>query len=753
MADEAKVSSPKRSAAGVPSVVHSLRQALSEMGPRRSLQALLAANQTHGFDCPSCAWPDPDDRKTAEFCENGAKAVAWEATRKRVDAAFFAEHSIDDLRAQTDHWLESQGRLTEPMHRPAGGTHYQPIGWDAALALVAGGLRALPDPNRAAFYTSGRTSNEAAFTYQLLARRFGTNNLPDCSNMCHESSGFALTQTLGIGKGTVRLVDIADHAELIVIVGQNPGTNHPRMLSALEAAKRRGARIVAINPLPEAGLIKFRNPQSARGLAGPGTKLADQYLPVRVNGDLALFGAVNRILLEREDAAPGTILDRDFIDAYCDGFDPAAAGWSKLDFADLLPMTGLAREAIEAFVDEVVAARSIVVCWAMGLTQHRNAVATIREITNFLLLRGNVGRPGAGACPVRGHSNVQGDRTMGITERPGTPVLNALRDEFGFEPPREPGYDTVDTIRAMRDGRIDVFVGLGGNFVRATPDTNTTTAAMERCALTVQISTKLNRSHLHTGREALILPCLGRTERDVRAGGEQFVTVEDSMSMVHASHGRLAPGSPHLRSEVAIVTGLGRVLFGDDLGWTSMADDYRVIRRHIEHVVPGFHAFEERVDQPGGFVLPNRPRDSRTFPTAVGKARFTVNEPSAVDVPAGHLLLQTVRSHDQFNTTVYGLDDRYRGIKGGRHVVFVNADDVRALGLRDGQVVDLVSVWADGERRAPGFRIVEYATPVGCAAAYFPEANVLVPLDSTAEGSNTPASKSIVIRLEPAQIS
>ncbi|HEY2983087.1 MAG TPA: FdhF/YdeP family oxidoreductase [Jatrophihabitantaceae bacterium] len=751
MADQAKVSSPKRSAAGVPSVAHSVRTALAEMGPRRGLTALLAANQTHGFDCPSCAWPDPDDRKTAEFCENGAKAVAWEATRKRVDAAFFAAHSIDDLRAQTDHWLESQGRLTEPMYWPAGGTHYQSIGWDAALGLVAGRLRALPDPNRAAFYTSGRTSNEAAFTYQLLARRFGTNNLPDCSNMCHESSGFALTQTLGIGKGTVRLVDIADHAELIVIVGQNPGTNHPRMLTALEAAKRRGARIVAINPLPEAGLIKFRNPQSTRGLAGPGTKLADQYLPVRVNGDLALFSAVNRILLEREDAAPGTILDRDFIDAYCDGFDAAAAAWSKLDFADLLPMTGLAREAIEAFVDEVVAARTIVVCWAMGLTQHRNAVATIREIANFLLLRGNVGRPGAGACPVRGHSNVQGDRTMGITEKPSTPALNALRDEFGFDPPREPGYDTVDTIRAMRDGRIDVFVGLGGNFVRATPDTNATTAAMERCALTVQVSTKLNRSHLHTGREALILPCLGRTERDVRAGGEQFVTVEDSMSMVHASHGRLAPGSPHLRSEVAIVTGLGRVLFGDDLGWTSMGDDYRVIRRHIEHVVPGFHAFEERVEQPGGFVLPNGPRDSRSFPTAVGKARFTVNEPSAVDVPAGHLLLQTVRSHDQFNTTVYGLDDRYRGIKGGRQVVFVNADDVRALGLCDGQVVDLVSVWADGERRAPGFRIVEYATPVGCAAAYFPEANVLVPLDSTAEGSNTPASKSTVIRLEPAR--
>jgi molybdopterin-dependent oxidoreductase alpha subunit len=744
------VSRPKRTSVGLPSIEHSLEYVLREMGPRRSLQTLLKMNQTDGFDCPSCAWPDPDHRKTAEFCENGAKAVAWEATRKRVDAQFFRANSIEQLREQSDHWLESQGRLTEPMYLPDGGTHYEPIGWDAALGLVADRLRSLPDPNRAAFYTSGRASNEAAFTYQLLARRYGTNNLPDCSNMCHESSGAALSQTLGIGKGNVRLVDISEHADLIVIVGQNPGTNHPRMLTSLEQAKHRGARIVAINPLPEAGLGRFRNPQTVRGLAGTGTKLADRYLPVRVNGDLALFSAVNRILVEREDAAPGTVLDREFIETYCDGFDDAAQAWRKLDFADLLPLAGLSRAAIEEFVDEVVAAKSVVVCWAMGLTQHRNAVATIREIVNFLLLRGNIGRPGAGACPVRGHSNVQGDRTMGIWERPGRAFLDALSGEFGFEPPREPGYDTVDTIRAMRDGKIDVFFALGGNFVAATPDTGTTTAAMQRCALTVQVSTKLNRSHLHPGREALILPCLGRTERDRRAGGEQFVTVEDSMSMVHASRGRLAAGSPDLRSEVAIVTGLGRVLFGDDLGWTAMGDDYRVIRRHIEHVVPGFHAFEERVAQPGGFVLPNGPRDSRTFPTATGKARLTVNPLTGVDVPAGHLLLQTVRSHDQFNTTVYGLDDRYRGIKGGRRVVFVNADDLRTLNLADGDLVDIVSVWADGERRAPAFRIVAYDTPVGCAAAYFPEANVLVPLDSTAELSNTPASKSVVIRLERA---
>jgi len=568
--------------------------------------------------------------------------------------------------------------------------------------------------------------------------------------MCHESSGKALTQTIGVGKGTVTLNDIALHCELIVIVGQNPGTNHPRMLSALEDAKKRGARIVAINPLPEAGLVKFRNPQTPRGLVGPGTTLADRFLSVRVNGDLALFAGVNRALLEREDANPGTVLDGDFIDTYCDGFETAATAWRALDWPEIETHSGLSRKQIEDFTSDVISAGSIVVCWAMGLTQHRNAVATIREIANFLLLRGNFGRPGAGAAPIRGHSNVQGDRTMGIWEKMPDAFLDKLRDEFGFDPPREHGLDTVDSIRAMRDGRVGVFFALGGNFVAATPDSDVTAAAMANCALTVHVATKLNRSHLYHGTEALILPCLGRTERDLRAGGEQFVTVEDSMSMVQASRGRLVPGSEKLRSEVAIVTGLGQALFGADIGWPQMGADYSVIRKHIERVVPGFHAFEERAAAPGGFTLPNGPRDSRTFPTATGRARFTVNPPSTVTVPEGHLLLQTVRSHDQFNTTVYGLDDRYRGIKGGRRVVFVNTEDLRDRGLRDGDLVDIVSVWTDGERRARGFRAVEYPTPYGCAAAYFPEANVLVPLDSTAEGSNTPTSKSIVIRLEPA---
>ncbi|SOD73664.1 molybdopterin-dependent oxidoreductase alpha subunit [Jatrophihabitans sp. GAS493] len=748
-----EVSEPKTSAVGLPGILHSMQYALAEMGPTRTAKTLSKMNHVDGFDCPSCAWPDPDRRKAAEFCENGAKAVSWEATRKHIGADFFAEHPVAELREMTDHWLEAQGRLTEPLLLAAGDTHYRPVSWKTATTMVADSLRNLANPNRAAFYTSGRASNEAAFVYQLLARQLGTNNLPDCSNMCHESSGSALTETLGIGKGSVTLDDLTLHAELIVIVGQNPGTNHPRMLTALEDAKRRGARIVAINPLPEAGLQRFRNPQRVSGILGRGTKLADRYLAVRVNGDLALFNAVNRLLVERDESAAGPVLDHDFIREYTDGFDQARAGWLATDWPSLQQQSGLDRHELEQFVDDVVSAKSIVVCWAMGLTQHKNSVATIREITNFLLLRGNIGRPGAGVCPVRGHSNVQGDRTMGIYEKPAPAFLDALRTEFGFDPPREHGHDTVDTIRAMRDGQIDVFIGLGGNFALATPDTAVTEAALERCDLTVQISTKLNRSHLRGGRQALILPCLGRTERDIRDGVEQFVTVEDSMSMVHSSRGRLPAGSDQLRSEVAIVTAIGDTLFGsgpdDAVAWRQMGNDYRIIRKHIEHVVPGFHAFEERIANPGGFILPNPPRDAREFKTDTGRAHLTVNPPTAIVAPPGHLILQTVRSHDQFNTTIYGLDDRYRGIHGGRMVVFVNADDLREQGISDGAMVDIVSVWGSEERRAAGFRVVSYETPKGCAAAYYPETNVLIPLDSTADVSNTPTSKSIVVRLEP----
>ena len=746
--DDLRVNKPERSAAGVPGVVHGLKDVLDQSGVRRGVKSLRIVNQHSGFDCPGCAWPEPGKPHLIEFCENGAKAVAEETTVRRVDAAFFAAHPISELVTRSDHWLGQQGRLTEPMLRKAGADHYLPVSWDDAFDIIAAEL-ADAEPDQAAFYTSGRTSNEAAFCYQLFARKLGTNNLPDCSNMCHESSGSALTETLGVGKGSVSLADITDHADLIVIVGQNPGTNHPRMLTALEQAKDRGARIVAINPLPEAGLLNFKNPQRVRGLVGKGTQLADLFLPIRVAGDLAFFQAVNRRLVELDEQSPG-VLDHPFIDGYTTGLAGAAAGWRALDQADVDAATGLSAERIEAFVDEVQQASSVIVCWAMGLTQHKHAVPTIREIVNFLLLRGNIGRPGAGACPVRGHSNVQGDRTMGIWERPTAAFLDALRDEFGFEPPREHGYDTVQTIRAMRDGKIRVFMAVGGNFAAATPDSDVTAAALRSVPLTVHVSTKLNRSHVVPGKRSLILPCLGRTEVDVQRGGEQFVTVEDSMSVVHASRGNLAPASRALRSEAAIICGLARRVLGpdDDAPWERFADDYAVVRDRISRVVPGFADFETRIADPGGFVLPHPPRDDRRFPTASGHATFTANPLEVLRVPPGRLILQTIRSHDQFNTTIYGMDDRYRGVRGGRRVVFVNPDDL-GEGIADGDTVDLVSEWSDHDRRAPGFRVVAYPTARGCAAAYYPETNVLVPLDHTADVSGTPASKSLIVRLEP----
>ncbi|WP_250279500.1 FdhF/YdeP family oxidoreductase [Frankia sp. Cppng1_Ct_nod] len=751
--DGLRVGAPASSAAGIPGVLHAMEHVRDQMGVRRGVRSLLALNQADGFDCPGCAWPDPRpaDRGKAEFCENGAKAVAEEATLRRLGPGFFAAHAVSELATRSGYWLGQQGRLTEPMYKASDSDHYAPVSWDDAFAIIAGELRALDSPDEAAFYTSGRASNEAAFAYQLFVRAFGTNNLPDCSNMCHESSGSALTETIGVGKGSVSLDDIVQ-ADLIFVVGQNPGTNHPRMLTALEAAKRAGASIVAVNPLPEAGLLRFRNPQHASGVTGSGTALADQFLKIRLGGDLALFQAINARLLAAEQARPGEVLDRAFLDAHTDGFARLAAHLGGVSADDVRAATGLTDAEIDEVVGRVLAAERIIVCWAMGLTQHRDAVPTIREVVNFLLLRGNIGRPGAGVCPVRGHSNVQGDRTMGVWERPPAVFLDRLRDEFGFDPPRAHGLDVVDTLRAMRDGRVKVFTALGGNFVGATPDTEVTEAAIRRLRLTVQVSTKLNRSHIVTGRRALILPTLGRTEIDVQAGGPQFVTVEDSMSAVHISRGRLAPASGSLRSEVAIVCGLARATLGGHVAvdWEGLAADYGRIRAHIGRVVPGCEDFEAKVARPGGFILAHPPRDSRTFPTETGRARLTVNTLDVLRVPPGHLLLQTIRSHDQFNTTIYGLDDRYRGIHQGRRVVFVNPDDLAAFGIADGAHVDLVSRWTDGvARRAERFRVVAYPTAAGCAAAYFPETNVLVPLDATAAVSNTPVSKSVVIRLEP----
>ncbi|MCW2598397.1 MAG: oxidoreductase alpha (molybdopterin) subunit [Frankiales bacterium] len=742
-----RVSPPKDHAAGLPAVVVSMRDGLQQMGIRRTALTLLKVNQADGFDCPGCAWPEHKKRKHAEFCENGAKAVAEEATLRRVDRAFFAAHSVHDLDSKSEHWLGQQGRLTEPMYKPAGSDHYQPISWDDALDLVAAELKALPSPDAAAFYTSGRTSNEAAFVYQLVARLFGTNNLPDCSNMCHESSGVALGETLGIGKGTVSLDDV-ENADLILVVGQNPGTNHPRMLTTLENAKGNGATIVAVNPLPEAGLRRFKNPQTIRGVVGHGTALEDLFLQIRLNGDLALFQALGLLLLEAEDAAPGTVLDQPFIAEHTSGFEAHSAHLRQLSWDDVLASTGLTREEVEQLRDLVLASRNVIVCWAMGLTQHKNAVETIREVVNVLLLRGSIGRPGAGVCPVRGHSNVQGDRTMGIWEKPPAAFLDALGTEFGFVPPRKNGHDVVDTIRAMRDGQVQVFMACGGNFAAATPDTNATHDALRRCRLTVQMSTKLNRSHVVTGAAALILPVLGRTERDRTSAGDQVVSVEDSMSSVHTSRGTLPPASEHLRSEVSVLCGLGHRLAPGGADWTAMATDYAVVRGHVSRVIPGFEDFEERLTD--GFVLPLPPRE-REWHTATGKAQFTVNTLEVMRLPPGRLILQTIRSHDQYNTTMYGRDDRYRGIKDGRRVLFVSPADLASRGLEDGQHVDIVSEWPDGvERRAARFRLVSYPTAVDCCAAYFPETNVLVPLDSTADRSGTPTSKSVIVRLEPA---
>ncbi|MGD6746106.1 FdhF/YdeP family oxidoreductase [Streptomyces sp. BH106] len=742
--DAPQVAAPQHHAAGLPAVKHSLKMAREQMGVKRTALTLLRVNQKDGFDCPGCAWPEPEHRHAAEFCENGAKAVAEEATLRRVTPEFFAAHPVADLATRSGYWLGQQGRLTHPMYLEEGGTHYEPVSWERAFDIIGKELEALASPDEAVFYTSGRTSNEAAFLYQLFAREFGTNNLPDCSNMCHESSGSALTETIGIGKGSVLLEDLYK-SDLIIVAGQNPGTNHPRMLSALEKAKAGGAKIISINPLPEAGLEKFKNPQTPKGMT-KGAALNDLFLQIRLGGDQALFRLLNKMILETEGAT-----DDVFIAEHTHGYEEFAKAARAADWDETLAATGLSRADIERTLEMVLASKRTVVCWAMGLTQHKHSVPTIREVVNFLLLRGNIGRAGAGVCPVRGHSNVQGDRTMGIFERPAPAFLDALEKEFGFAPPREHGFDVVRAIRALRDGQAKVFFAMGGNFVSASPDTDVTESAMRRARLTVHVSTKLNRSHTVTGARALILPTLGRTERDLQGSGEQFVTVEDSMGMVHASRGRLDPASRHLLSEPAIVARLARRVLGAESAtpWEEFEKDYATVRDRIARVVPGFEDFNKKVADPDGFALPHAPRDERRFPTTTGKANFTAAPVEYPRVPEGRLLLQTLRSHDQYNTTIYGLDDRYRGIKNGRRVVLVNADDAKDLDLADGSYVDLVSEWEDGvERRAPGFRVVHYPTARGCAAAYYPETNVLVPLDATADTSNTPASKSVVVRLE-----
>jgi formate dehydrogenase major subunit len=747
-----KVGRPARAAAGLHGLTESLPQALSAMGPVRSAKTLLAMNQKDGFDCMSCAWPDPPHRKTAEFCENGAKAVTWEAGLLTVPREFWEANSVSSMRERSEYWLGQQGRLVDPVYKPAGSDHYQPISWDNAFRLVAGELNALDSPNEAAFYTSGRTSNETAFQYQLFARAFGTNNLPDCSNMCHESTGLAMGETIGVGKSAISYEDFAK-SDLIIIMGQNPGTCHPRMLTALEEAKLAGAQIVAVNPLPEAGLINFRNPQRPRGLVGKGTDLADQFLQIRLAGDMALMQALAKRVLAAEDAAPGAVLDHAFLEESCQGLEEYRAHIANLDDAEVLAATGLRTAEIDELADRYLKADKVIVTWAMGLTQHKKAVPTIKEIVNLLLLRGNIGKPGAGPSPIRGHSNVQGDRTMGIWEQMPPVFLDALGKEFNFDPPRENGFDAVQSIRAMRDDKLKVLFAMGGNLVSAISDTAVAEEAMQKMTLTVQVSTKLNRSHAFTGEKALILPTMGRTEIDRQASGEQFVTVEDTVCAVHASHGKVEPVGTNLLSEMAIVSRLARAVLGRDhpIDWAGFEADYDTIREHIGHVCKGCEDYNAKVRRPGGFVLPHPPRDSRTFPTPSGKAIFTVSELETVEVPKGRLLLQSVRAHDQFNTTMYTLNDRYRGVKKGRHVLFVNPADLAELGIADGSYVDIHSESPDGiDRVLRQQRIIGYPTARGCVAAYFPEANVLVSLDATAEGSNTPVSKSVVVRLEKA---
>jgi molybdopterin-dependent oxidoreductase alpha subunit len=739
-----RVGAPSASSGGLPAVTVALTMAIKQMGVSRTVSSLLDLNQESGFDCPGCAWPDPDgERSRFEFCENGAKAVAEEATRERVTPAFFAEHSVAALAAQTDYWLGKRGRLTEPMYLPVGGTHYEPITWDAAFDLIGRELKGLASPNEAVFYTSGRTSNEAAFLYQLLVRQYGTNNLPDCSNMCHESSGVGMLETMGTGKGSVSLADF-ELADCILVIGQNPGTNHPRMLSTLQRAARRGCRIVSINPLEESGLKRFKHPQEVSGVLGAGTALATDFLPVRINGDVALLKGLQKALVESHPEC----IDTAFIREYTDGFAPYCDDLAAESWHAITESAGITESRIRELAATLAGSKAMICCWAMGVTQHENAVANVKEIVNLLLLGGHVGRPGAGACPVRGHSNVQGDRTMGIWERPTAKFLDRLGAEFAFTPPTEHGFDVVHAIDAMHERRAHVFIALGGNFLSATPDTAYTAQALQRCRLTVQVSTKLNRSHLITGAQALILPCLGRTERDVQASGPQVVTVEDSMGIVHGSHGHLAPASDQLRSEPAIVAGIAQATLGVD--WSAYIADYDTIRDRIARVIPGFERMNARVREPGGFALPHAVRDRREFATANGRAQFTVHAIPSLPVAPDQLVMMTIRSHDQFNTTLYGLDDRYRGISNGRRVVLLNPADIHAQGFTDGDAVDVVSHFRGVQRRARNFRIVSYAIPRGCAATYFPETNVLVPIDSVAAGSRTPTSKSVIISLERA---
>ena len=738
------------SAVGVKAIQSSIHHINKEVGISKGLQLLKKLNQKKGFDCPGCAWPDPDEKRAflAEYCENGAKAVAEEATKNRVNPLFFSTFSVEKLAKLSDYELGKKGRITHPMYLPEGAKHYKEITWQEAFKIIADDLNALNSPDEAIFYTSGRTSNEAAFLYQLFVREFGTNNLPDCSNMCHESSGVALSETLGIGKGSVTLDDF-NHADLVIVIGQNPGTNHPRMLTALGETKKNGGKIITINPLPEVGLMNYKDPQNPLKWFGSGQDLTDLFLQVKINGDVALLKIILKMMKEREEQNPGAVFNHQFIQEKTQGLEKLLDDLDTYTIDYLLPQTGLTLDEIEKAVNLIVNNENIIICWAMGLTQHKNAVDNIREIVNILLVKGSIGKKGAGTCPVRGHSNVQGDRTMGIWEKPKHEFLEALEKEFKFKAPRKHGLDVVDAIEAMYNKKAKLFFGMGGNFISATPDTEYTARALKNCELTVHVSTKLNRSHLIHGKKAIILPCLGRSEKDFQVAGEQFVSVENSMGVVHSSKGVLEPCSEKLLSEVAIVAGLAKTtLKKTNTKWVELASNYDLIRDKIEATIPGFENYNERVRLDAGFYLPNNARDNNFEPTATGKANFSINKPSEIVLEENQYMMMTIRTHDQYNTTIYGLNDRYRGVLNERRVIFMNEEDMKKAGFKKLDLVNITSHFKDEVRMVEGFLVIPYSIPKQCTATYFPETNALVPIKSTADISNTPTSKTIVITLK-----
>jgi molybdopterin-dependent oxidoreductase alpha subunit len=752
-----KVTEPKKWAAGIPAVVAAMNDVLAEAGPIRGMEGLLHMNKKGGFDCSSCAWPDPDDDRSpiAEYCENGAKAFAEEATTKKLTGEFFAQNSVADLAKLNDFEIGKKGRIAQPVYLPKGGTHYQPISWDDAFKKIAEHLNGLASPNEAAFYTSGRTSNEASFTYQLFVREFGTNNMPDCSNMCHESTSVALAEAIGIGKGTVTLNDFYD-TDVIIIMGQNPGTNHPRMLTALQKAKENGSKIIAINPLQEAGLMGFKNPQNVKGIMGITTQLADLYLQININGDMALLQGIEKLLYEAEVENPGQVFDHEFIKYNTVGYTQFLHHIQKHSIDELAEAAGVPVRQIKEVASMLKNKKRIIICWAMGITQHKNGVATIKEIVNLTMLKGSIAKPGAGLCPVRGHSNVQGNRTMLIYDKPYEKQLNKLKEVFGFEPPREHGFDVVDTIKAMNDGKLKVFFAMGGNFLSATPDTTYTAEGMRKMKLTVNISTKLNRSHLIHGEESIILPTLARSDKDMVGSEAQFVSCENSMGVVQMSKGILDPISNDLLSENQIVCKLAKATIGNRtvIDWDKYEKSYDAVRDVIEKVIPGFDDYNKRIRIPGGFYLPNAPREGKFETDEFGdKVPFTLSDLPDHTLADDEYMMTTIRSHDQFNTTIYGLEDRYRGIHNERRVIFMNRKDIQKAGFAEGELVDLFNYYNGKERVARLFIVVPYNIPEHNTATYYPETNVLVPIDSVAEKSNTPTSKLVFIKIKKHQLS